>query len=750
MNNLSSSSEWGVKYFSLLLTAFFIGFVFVGAQTAGSEDVFNFQRRETDSETRFSPGPSIPPAATLDESPLLIDEVTPEKMDDDEMIFPEREPEEPEKAFPPSDYEARMPFPERLIEGVGSPEEIVNVSFNFDATPLTEVVPMFASLLDFNYLIAPDVEGAVTMNLNTEMSARQVWRMFEHLLWLSGAYVSENEGFVHVLPFQRMPSERRLLMDIEPRANVEVAIIPIKHAESSNMVEHLQPFITEGATVSNLSRLNSLLVVEAPANMPKLRALIDKLDSRGEAKWPHISIRCREVDVEIIREELESLLPILGMSVTDSTPAAGDVKIIALPRLQAIVASAPLEEVLEEVKRWVRLLDRDDAAERENIYFYNVHHSTAEQLAEVLQVFFGETAAETGTRPSETRGVSARADEGGGRDDERERSWPERRPAPRQSDNPSSNNGIETVFDTPLTMYVDGVQNRLTIRTTRRAYAMIEALLRRLDVPPRQVLIQGIIADIQLEESLEYGFSYAAMDKYEDYIVRHAFVGSPDGFQDPRDISDGFAFRLRKSEDKIGFLRAVAGDSNVRVLSAPQIMATSDEEARINIGDRVPVVTGDYTDLRAVDEERGAIRRSIEYTDVGVIMTVTPYITAGNQVKLVIQQEVSDAIETATSGIDSPTIRTRELSTTLNIEDGGTALLGGLIRSQDDESYYGIPILMNIPVLGHLFRSTETSTRRTELLVLFTVNVVESQDMVERLTERYQQALKRIREDIDL
>lgn len=693
-------------------------------------------------EETFSAAPAIPPAQTLDESPLSFNELAPDPGEDEEIVFPERESEKPAA---PRQYEDKQPFPEKLIHGVESPDEMVEVGFNFDATPLSEVVPMFAALLDFNYLIDPQVSGAVTINVDTEMNARQVWRMFEHLLWLSGAYVSENDGFVHVQPFQRMPNERRLLMDIEPQANVEVAIIQINHAQSSSILNLMQPFLTQGATVVNLPRLNSILLVEAPANMPKLRALINKLDNKGEAKWPHISIHCQKVDAETIQEELETLLPILGFSVTNSSPAGGDVKLVAIPRLQAIVASAPLEEVLEEVERWVRLLDREDSAEREYIYFYNIKHSTADQLSEALEVFFSESDSKTASRASKTKAVSARA---GGNE-----SGNEQRSGGNQTSRGidlSSDNANDTVFDTPLTIYVDGVNNRLSIRTTRRAYAMVEALLRRLDVTPRQVLIQGIIADIQLNENLEYGFSYAAMDKYKDYIVRHAVAGSPGGIRDPRDITDGFAFQLRDSDDKIAFLRAVAGDTNVRVLSAPQIMATSDQEARINIGDRVPVVTGDYTDLRDVDDSTGAIRRQIEYTDTGVIMTVTPHITAGNQVKLEIQQEVSDAIETATSGIDSPTIRTRKLSTTLNIQDGGTALLGGLIRNQDDESYIGVPLLMDIPLLGNLFRKTEIKSRRTELLVLFTVNVIEGQDAVKQLSKRYQKALERIREDIDL
>lgn len=679
----------------------------------------------------------MPRAELLDESPLVVGDITPERAGEHEeqFVFPEREPP------PEPSYEDISPYPENLVKGIKDPDDILDVKFNFDATPLAEVVPLFATLLNFSYLTDPGVSGAVTMTVETEITAREVWHVFEHILWLSGAYASPNPGFIHVMPFDKMPRERRLLLDVEPRPNVEVAIIPIRHTSSAGILQHVQPFMTQGAQVRDLQRLNSLLIVEAPANMPKLRELIRNLDSRGEAGWPHISLRCHQVDAEIIRQELEALLPIIGLQVTNRSPAGGDVKIVAIPRLQAIVASAPLKEVLNEVERWVRLLDREDAAEQENIYFYNVRHSTASHLAEALGVFFGDSAVQA-PRPSPTRSVAARATGDGGAAeaaDARTRQIP--RPA-------NADSGTPGVFETRLVIFADGDQNRLTIRTTRRAYAMVEALLKRLDVPPRQVLIQGIIADVELNESLEYGFSYAAMERYKDYVVKHAFLGAGSGFPDPRNVGEGFAIRLRESDDKIAFLRAVAGDSNVRVLSAPQIMATSDQEARINVGDRVPIITGDYTDIDGVTT--GTLRRNIEYTDTGVIMTVTPYVTAGNEVRLNIVQEVSDAVDTTTSDIDSPTIRNRQLSTTLVIPDGGTALLGGLIRTQEEENYTGIPLLKDIPGLGVAFRSNRKSTRRTELLVLFTVNVIDSRDAAEELINRYQRALQTIQDNINL
>ncbi len=682
----------------------------------------------------------VPLAETLDETPLRVSELTPERAPDvkEHFVFPDR-PDAGQGTRPVGEY------PEKLIKGMKGADEVVQVKFNFDAAPLTEIVPLFATLLSFSYLVDPSVKGAVTMTIDSEMKAREVWDMFEHVLWLAGAYASRNAGFIHILPFNKMPQERRLLAGHEPLANVEVMLIPIFYSKSAELAGLLQPFITPGATLTALPNYNSLLMVEAPANVPKLLEIIKLLDNRGEAAWPHIALRCQQVDVETVQADLESILPVIGLAVTRSTPSGGAVKIASLPRLQVIVASAALREVLDEVERWVRMLDQQDTAEQENVYFYNVRHSTSEHLSEALSVFFDQSTTRA-RKVSASKSTSAKATAAGA-------ATPATPQTPRSpAASPSEPGESQSVFDTPLVVFADGDQNRLTLRTTQRAYTMVRALLERLDVPPRQVVISAIVADITLGKSTEFGVSYAALDYYKDYTAKHAMINALTStgatFPQPKAVSSGLALLFEKNEDTLGFLRAVAGRSNVRVLSAPQITATSDQEAVINIGDRVPIITGDYSDVSGTTATDTTIHRNIEYQDTGVILTVTPHVTAGNEVRLDVTQEVSDAVKTESSDIDSPTIRSRKLATTLVVPDGSTALLGGLIRTRGEKSYSGVPLLMDLPLVGAAFRTNEISQERTELLVLITVNVVTNESAIESLANRYRTALEAINREL--
>lgn len=588
------------------------------------------QREQSEQEQNASleqmfPDLGLETAETADETPIDVQAVVPPRAKDaeDQLVLADKG----------MDTETRKPvvgeYPDKLIKEIEDPEANIEVMLNFDAAPLTEIVPLFAELLNFSYLVDPSVKGAVTMTVDSEMTAREAWSMFEHILWLAGAYASRNPGFIHVMPFEKMAQERRLLVQHDPVANVEVAFLPIRYAQSSEIIGNLKPFLTDGATVTDLARLNTLLVVEAPANMAKIRALVERLDKKGEAGWPHVVLRCHQVDAEVVVEELQNLLPVLGFPVTDKGPSGGKIKLTTIQRLQVIVASAAVPDVLEEVKRWAEMLDQEDRAEQESIFFYNVRHSSVETLTEALNTFFPNTAATKSSRKAKTtKSTSSKAGSS---------SAP---PTPSRTGS-VDNVEVETIFDTPVIIYADPEQNRLAIRTTKRAYALVHAVLQRLDQPPLQVLIQAIVAQINLDKSTQFGFAYAAKEQYGDANITGIFnnLHNQDfGFEESdgdststtslNNLASGYAMLIKDGglNEHLGFIKAVAGEGNTRVVSAPQIMASNDQEAKINVGKKVPLLTNDYTDV----DDDSTYNRSYNYEDTGIIMTVTPHVTAGN------------------------------------------------------------------------------------------------------------------------
>ncbi|MBO7741538.1 MAG: hypothetical protein J6S21_03200, partial [Victivallales bacterium] len=366
-----------------LATAFFLAGCAGGSKPVADSDLATGEPRPLP----FSQGTLSRQAAPLDTTPLQISELK-----DDESTAPLRQESLPGRTSSNGGEQGLVSkYPDNLIKGLPDPGTKIKLGLTFNAAELSEVVAAFAapSMLNFGYIIDPAVKGAVTLAVDTEMTAAQAWETFEHILWLSGAYASMNTGFIHILPFTKMPQERRIFADHEIQPNVVVDFIPIRYKVSANIINELKPFLTEGATATDVVDSNTVVLIEAPANIEKLRELISHLDSKGERDWPCASFQCRDVEADELAAELTQLLPVLGFPVAaGSGSSGGAVKLVALPRIGCVVVSAALPEVVQEVGKWVKALDRSDMMHREEIFFYNSTHTTASKLADAICAFF--------------------------------------------------------------------------------------------------------------------------------------------------------------------------------------------------------------------------------------------------------------------------------------------------------------------------------------------------------------------------
>ncbi len=664
--------------------------------------------------------------------------------------------QEPEKPKTPI-----YSLPMDMTRDIENPDDAVEVKFNFDAENLINVIQMFSVTLNFQYFIDPAVTGSVTMTIDTKMTRREAWELFEHILWISGAYASKNFAFINILPFSKMPQERRLFATHDPIPNVQIEIIKLYHTPAPDIVNLIKPFMTAGATASAIQYLNSILIIEAPPNMPKLRELIERLDVVGESKWPLISLPCHFVEAQIILEELQVILPMIGFPVTSGERSDGhSIKLVALDRLQVIIAAAPAREVLDEIARWIAILDREDTAENERIYFYDVKYNKAEDLSESIGVFFNSSSTATSSRSSNR---SSRSSATTANNETASTPPPARNVANDQQNNRrttrtrssaqrsgSSDEIPATIFDIPVTVLADGAHNRLVIRTTARAYTMLEALLQRLDIPPLQVLINVIIAEIKLSKNTEYGFRFAAKPggdfKFNINPSGSDDVGSKDLYN--MVLSSNSNGSITNIGDVFSFVKAIAGKTNTRVLSSPQIIAISDEEATINIGKSVPIITEQLNNTSG-NAVTGNINQSIQYKDTGTILKVTPHITAKKLVTLDISQEysVAEAIPTDANAIRSPAITNRVLETSMVVKDKTTVLLGGFIENSNTNGERKIPVLGDIPYLGKLFSYSTTTNGKTELLLILNVNVIDVETDFGNVLKKYHNSLQAINEN---
>ncbi|MCQ2396411.1 MAG: hypothetical protein MJ106_01785 [Lentisphaeria bacterium] len=703
-------------------------------------------------------------AATLETTPIHVedDQTTEQKQ-------VERDIELPARTSNKEDAESlNTPYPDNLIKSLPDPNTEVKVVLAFNAADLSEVVASFASpeLLNFSYLIDPAVKGAVTLSVDTSMTAEQAWATFEHILWLSGAYASMNAGFIHILPFEKMPQERKLFAP-EAQPNVVVDFAPIRYKKSADIANLIKPFMTEGATATDLADSNTLVIVEAPANIEKLRELIDRLDNRGEREWPCSTFQCHEVDAATVAEDLNLLLPVIGFPVaTAAGTSGGAIKVVALPRVGCIVVSAALPEVVEEVGKWVTALDRSDLMAKEEIYFYNVTRTTVSRLADALGTFFNteiviSSTNSTNSSRSTSRNSSANSMNSSSSNNNNNNS--RNTTSTRTNNSRNSNNNQNTVdsqlamsvFETPVTVFADEESNRLTIKTTPRTWNLIKAFLERHDVASRQVAIKAIIADVSLDKSTEFGVTYAAQKLASHGAWNTSGVwagagaatnlgGADEAIIDALNAwnSTGLGLIFQKAKDPLGIVTAVAGEGRTKILSEPQLVVVSGQQGKLQAGEQiaVPTQSTSYT------SSSGNTSTNYEYKDIGVIMTVTPNITAGNEVRLEIEQEVTAVASssTNTNGTAAPNFTKKDVSTVMTVKDNSTILMGGMIRNNEIITKSGIPFLRDIPYLGLLFGHDQRQNVRSELLILITVNVIDNENFQDELIRRYKESLEEI------
>jgi general secretion pathway protein D len=275
----------------------------------------------------------------------------------------------------------------------------------------------------------------------------------------------------------------------------------------------------------------------------------------------------------------------------------------------------------------------------------------------------------------------------------------------------------------------DKDNNALLILAAPADYESIESALRKLDIAVRQVLVEVTIAEVTLTDELTYGLEW-----YFNRGNGKALLDT--GTQGIGPLIPGFSYSWLAT-DYGAVLNALAKDSKVKIVSSPHITVADNQKAKIQVGDQVPTLS----QTQSVEGSAVGIINSVQYTETGVLLTVTPRVNAGGQVTMEINQEVSNATQTTTSSIDSPTIQKRNATSTVTVASGETIILAGLITEQKDNGNQGLPLLSKIPLIGGLFGTQNWKDNRTELIILITPHVLFNAPDAAAITDEYRKRL---------
>ncbi len=635
-----------------------------------------------------------------------------------------------------------------------------SIVLNFEGVDIREVVFSLAAALKINYWIDPRVSGQVTVSTYDRISRDDLLPVFHQILRSNG-YAAVKEGDLYMI----VPAESgktRALIPGEGSATggFVMELVRVEHVSAEQVVGLISPFVSPGGDVVAYARSNLIVITDTAANAGRLRELVRTFDSDTFGELNAKVYRIEHAALDEISQELWTVLE--SYQVVES---GARVHMIPLSRLNALAVIAFDPVVFANIEYWLDILDVEaEGGARRQVYVYRVENSKAVDLSSVLNdLYAGETDSKGDKRSRSGALAESGVGLGGGASTARSRTSGskagQQRGAgarPRTTAGRALAGGISApgaLFEHEIKIVPDEITNSLVILATPRDYNMIRTVLLQLDVVPRQVLIEVLIAEITLDEDTQFGVTQDLLAVATDDSDSTASLQDAGGtFLDMfgRDVRftggapsadfGGFmgVFTHFRSGAEVyrGIIKALAVHSRVKVLSRPHIMTADNQEASIIVGQEVPIITS-QADSNVETSGQTRFLQNVQYRNTGVILKVKPQVNSQGLVNMKISQEVSDIIGTTTGNISSPTFSKREADTTVAVQAGETIVIGGIIGETLRKGSRGVPYLMDIPVLGWLFRSETDQIDRTELIVLITPYVVRDREEARSVTEEF-------------
>jgi general secretion pathway protein D len=692
-------------------------------------------------------------------------------------------------------------------------EKVYPIDLNLKNADLVEAVRVLADTMGLNYNIDPKVKGTVNVRATGQLSQSELLSIMETILSINGATMIKTNGLYNIVPAEKaatrgLPVYNRGAVPPGMRAQV----VFLEQTPAKEVVAVLKPLMSPAGNIGQAAH-NSIVLVDNPENLDKLLRLIHLMDTRALTQTVVRIVKVHNADPTEIIKEMETIFFAYGNLAKKGKESFG-VSFMPVNRLNSVMILANSRPLAERALYWVRQLDlKTDLLA--NIHVYNVINYKAKNLADILTQVYGgapsapkikETKAETGAGGTTPFGGLGGMGTGtGGLGQSRSMMSGTAGVVPQQPGTAAAAGtgvpgGEAAGVAAPLKERAAGLgagapgvspkegvriipdeeNNLLVVVAPPHEWNIISRILKQLDIMPRQVLNEVLIAEVRLTDELKYGIEFllgatptppqtatGAQTGTTTQNVSGVLVATPtttttttgtgtvgtvsvpatipgvtvqSGASAAFSTAGGLTFVALDTVNKLkGLINLLAAEGKVNILASPHIMAANNQEARIMIGEEVPILTSQSVPL--ISQATSFQTSTVQYRSTGIILMVKPQINARGLVTLEIAQEVSDAKSTTTGVGGTPTFTVRHAKTSLITADNQTVVLGGLIREDTTHTSAGIPGLRKMPILGPLFGSEGVSKQKTELLVLITPHIITSLEEGAHLTYEMKQKI---------
>lgn len=640
-------------------------------------------------------------------------------------------------------------------------------TMNFAGADIREVAgAVLGGMLGISHVIDPAVAGTITARTARPLTREQLLPAFEDILAINGAVMIADPAMYRIVPADRARSMTPIIGGLESRnRGFGIHVIPVRFASADALQQSLEPFVVPGRGLQVDEARNLLLFRGPGVEAADLVNMVELFDVDWMEGMSFALLPLANANVGDVILELDAIFGQGGEAAGGAGGKGGAIRFLPIQRMNAVLAISEQPVWLERARDWIGRLDRGGGGEdQRQLYVYHLKNARAAEIAEVMGEIFdvrtvgnstgaggggevapglaagtlsGSTGGAAGATRAQAGGDGAGTATGGAR-------------TTRQRGTTTVNRGSAGGFpgaENGPRLIADERNDALLILATAQEFRMIEATIKRLDVAPLQVLIEATIAEVTLNDALSFGvrwfFDASGRDDTQNISFSDVETGAV------ASTFPGFSYLFEGDSARVA-LNALNEITDVTIVSSPQLMVLDNQSARLQVGDQVPVPI--QQSVSTIDPA-APIVNSIQFQDTGVILEVTPHVNASGLVVIDVRQEVSNVVATTSSGIDAPTIQQRQISSTVAVQTGETIALGGLIRDSSTTGQVGVPLLMHIPLLGNLFKTTTLTNERTELLVLLTPRVVRDRDEARSVTQelrRRLRGLERIREQFGI
>ena len=636
---------------------------------------------------------------------------------------------------------ASAPLPS--IAGAGE------ATFNFEGESVHAVVKaILGDLLQQNYVIAPGVQGTVTLATPRPVDAAQALSLLEmvlgwnnaRLLWADGRYnvVPSDQALMGAVPRVGSPANAR---------GYEVRAVPLRYISANEMSEVLKPYARPNAIVQIDRARNLLVLAGSRAELQNYLRTIEIFDVDWLAGMSVGVYPLQSAEAVKVVSELEKVF-----GEGSKSPVAGMFRFMPLEGQNAVMVITPQPGYLRQVEEWIAR--RDAGGEGARLYVYEVKYVKATDLAEQLGEVYGNASGTSsasqgngevmpGLEPVEVRTDEMRPAGG---------------PISPSTPPPANAGGGDTLSIAGGEVGISAVEesNSLLVRASPAQWESIRRAIDRLDSMPLQVHIEAQVVEVKLTGKLSYGVSwfldndvgFGITDAAERNALRTIADGRNSFFRHAGRIAgaaSNFTF-LGPSAEAI--LSTIDNVSDLRVLSAPSVLVRNNVEADFQSGTQIPVVStiinnGDNTNTDNAYSQ-------VQFRQTGISLKVKPRVSADGMVFMEITQDVSSPSASIDLIGGNVSVDNNKLHTEVAVQDGETVMLAGLIKTDKTKGSSGLPGLSRLPVIGALFGTQNREDNRQEVLVLITPTVVRDPADARRLTDEYGQrfrALEPLRKD---